>query len=122
MSSSPVGLRESSPVLPHAFPHGGNMLAAARRWRCDVADILDLSTGLHPAGAPAWLPAWFPARRTSSTSRDRPATWIPWPIRTPIWPAMRPPNSFARFSASLKLNRVAGTGARARICMTWKKW
>jgi len=45
--------------LPAAFPHGGGLLAAARDWGCDPAEILDLSTGLHPAGPPAWLAEWF---------------------------------------------------------------
>jgi len=56
---------------------------AARAWQCNIADVLDLSTGLHPAGAPEWLAAWMqehasliahypdihgePARRTLAT-------------------------------------------------------
>jgi len=45
--------------LPETFPHGGGVEAAARRWNCEVADILDLSTGLHPDGAPVWLGDWL---------------------------------------------------------------
>ncbi len=41
------------------LPHGGGIEEAARAWGCDVRDILDLSTGLHPAGAPAWLGDWM---------------------------------------------------------------
>jgi histidinol-phosphate/aromatic aminotransferase/cobyric acid decarboxylase-like protein len=33
--------------------------AAAASWGCDVADVLDLSTGLHPAGEPKWLSGWL---------------------------------------------------------------
>jgi len=33
--------------------------AAAELWQCDIADVLDLSTGLHPAGVPAWLHTWM---------------------------------------------------------------
>jgi len=40
-------------------PHGGGVEAAARRWRCNPSDVLDLSTGLHPAGPPAWLGEWL---------------------------------------------------------------
>jgi len=46
-------------VLPHHFPHGGGIEAAARKWNCQPSDILDLSTGLHPAGQPSWLSAWL---------------------------------------------------------------
>lgn len=35
------------------------MEAAARAWHCKPSEILDLSTGLHPAGAPSWLGAWM---------------------------------------------------------------
>jgi len=45
--------------LPHDFPHGGGVEAAAQAWQCDVADVLDLSTGLHPAGESAWLSEWM---------------------------------------------------------------
>jgi len=47
--------------LPETFPHGGGIEAAAKRWSCEVADILDLSTGLHPDGAPGWLGDWLKA-------------------------------------------------------------
>ncbi|MDQ6979428.1 MAG: aminotransferase class I/II-fold pyridoxal phosphate-dependent enzyme [Mariprofundaceae bacterium] len=40
-------------------PHGGGVEAAARRWCCNPDDVLDLSTGLHPAGPPAWLGTWL---------------------------------------------------------------
>jgi len=46
---------------PCSFPHGGGIEAAAKAWGCDISEILDLSTGLHPAGAPGWLPAWLQA-------------------------------------------------------------
>ncbi len=46
-------------MLPHTFPHGGGIQAAAQAWHCDVSDILDLSTGLHPNGAPDWLGKWL---------------------------------------------------------------
>lgn len=49
----------SSVSLPRYFPHGGGIEAAARDWQCDVANILDLSTGLHPDGAPRWLGDWL---------------------------------------------------------------
>jgi len=45
--------------LPAKFPHGGGIEAAAKAWQCDISDVLDLSTGLHPAGAPAWLNTWM---------------------------------------------------------------
>jgi len=45
--------------LPHDFPHGGGVEAAAKAWGCGRDDVLDLSTGLHPAGAPAWLGDWL---------------------------------------------------------------
>lgn len=45
--------------MPAEFPHGGGVEAAARRWQCDVSELLDLSTGLHPSGAPVWLPEWL---------------------------------------------------------------
>ncbi len=41
------------------LPHGGNIETYAQRWHCKTSDILDLSTGLHPSGAPAWLAAWL---------------------------------------------------------------
>jgi len=40
-------------ILPAEYPHGGAAEAAAKTWQCDISDVLDLSTGLHPAGAPA---------------------------------------------------------------------
>jgi len=46
-------------AMPNGFPHGGGVEAAAKAWGCDVSDILDLSTGLHPAGQPDWLAAWL---------------------------------------------------------------
>jgi len=49
---SPVGLSVD-------FPHGGGVEEAARAWQCKTSDILDLSTGLHPAGPPVWLGAWL---------------------------------------------------------------
>jgi|UPI000375742F histidinol-phosphate/aromatic aminotransferase/cobyric acid decarboxylase-like protein len=42
-----------------ACPHGGGIEAAARRWCCKPNDVIDLSTGLHPAGPPAWLGTWL---------------------------------------------------------------
>jgi len=51
--------RLASACLPAGYPHGGDLEAAARAWRCKPSEILDLSTGLHPAGAPAWLGAWM---------------------------------------------------------------
>jgi len=45
--------------LPAAFPHGGGLEAAAKSWQCDISEVLDLSTGLHPAGPPAWLGEWL---------------------------------------------------------------
>ncbi|MDX8409804.1 MAG: aminotransferase class I/II-fold pyridoxal phosphate-dependent enzyme [Mariprofundales bacterium] len=48
-----------NPPLPDRFPHGGGLEQAARHWGCDTRDILDLSTGLHPAGAPDWLGDWL---------------------------------------------------------------
>lgn len=44
---------------PSKYVHGGGVLAAAQSWQCDPADILDLSTGLHPDGPPAWLGEWL---------------------------------------------------------------
>lgn len=35
------------------------MEAAARAWQCETSGVLDLSTGLYPAGAPAWLGEWL---------------------------------------------------------------
>jgi len=49
----------SSTGLPDEFPHGGGVEAAAEAWQCDIADVLDISTGLHPAGAPSWLGEWL---------------------------------------------------------------
>ncbi len=58
MSASP-----EIPLIPAgedaSLPHGGNVDAIARQWRCDRAAILDLSTGLHPAGPPEWLGQWL---------------------------------------------------------------
>ena len=45
--------------LQHPLPHGGNIESIARQWACDPTDILDLSTGLHPAGQPLWLGKWL---------------------------------------------------------------
>jgi len=45
--------------MPNDFPHGGGVEAAAKSWLCDVSEILDLSTGLHPAGQPDWLASWL---------------------------------------------------------------
>ncbi|MDQ6995275.1 MAG: aminotransferase class I/II-fold pyridoxal phosphate-dependent enzyme [Mariprofundaceae bacterium] len=47
------------PRLPQCFPHGGGIEYIAKQWGCDVADILDLSTGLHPLRQPKWLGAWL---------------------------------------------------------------
>ena len=49
------GFRLSGDLLPH----GGGVEAAAAAWRCEPDTILDLSTGLHPAGPPAWLNMWL---------------------------------------------------------------
>jgi len=46
-------------MLPDSFPHGGGVEAAAKVWKCEITDILDLSTGLHPSGPPTWLGDWF---------------------------------------------------------------
>jgi len=46
-------------ALPQDYPHGGGLEAAAKKWGCEVDDVLDLSTGLHPAGAPIWLGDWL---------------------------------------------------------------
>ncbi|HID37192.1 MAG TPA: aminotransferase class I/II-fold pyridoxal phosphate-dependent enzyme [Ghiorsea sp.] len=58
MFSNPL-FQKGSALIPSQFPHGGGIEAAAKAWQCDVADILDLSTGLHPSGAPDWLPKWL---------------------------------------------------------------
>ena len=39
--------------------HGGQRERAARAWGCAPEAILDLSTGLHPAGPPTWLGKWL---------------------------------------------------------------
>ena len=58
MSSDIIQL--SKPIaIPNDFPHGGGVEAAAKAWGCDVSDVLDLSTGLHPAGQPGWLGEWL---------------------------------------------------------------
>lgn len=44
---------------PKSFPHGGNVEAVAGSWGCEVSDVLDLSTGLHPEGPPTWLNDWM---------------------------------------------------------------
>lgn len=49
----------SSVLMASDFPHGGGVEATAKKWGCDVSEILDLSTGLHPAGQPEWLAAWL---------------------------------------------------------------
>jgi len=49
----------NSAAMPTSFPHGGGVEAAAKAWGCDVSDILDLSTGLHPVGQSVWLAAWL---------------------------------------------------------------
>ena len=41
------------------LPHGGNIEEVAKQWGCTPADILDLSTGLHPEGPPTWLGDWL---------------------------------------------------------------
>jgi histidinol-phosphate/aromatic aminotransferase/cobyric acid decarboxylase-like protein len=45
--------------IPQSFPHGGGVEAAAKAWGCDTSDIVDLSAGLHPLGAPTWLADWL---------------------------------------------------------------
>ncbi len=45
--------------LPKVYPHGGGVEAAAKRWGCAIDEVLDLSTGLHPDGAPLWLGEWL---------------------------------------------------------------
>lgn len=59
MSSDIIEMQPRQVALPDLFPHGGGIEAAASRWGCDTTEILDLSTGLHPAGAPTWLEAWL---------------------------------------------------------------
>ncbi len=61
MSSNVIPLlsQPALSILPAEYPHGGAAEAAAKTWQCDISDVLDLSTGLHPAGAPAWLNAWM---------------------------------------------------------------
>ncbi|MDX8397074.1 MAG: aminotransferase class I/II-fold pyridoxal phosphate-dependent enzyme [Mariprofundaceae bacterium] len=49
----------SGAVKSQVFPHGGGIEAAAKSWQCEVSEVLDLSTGLHPAGQPVWLAAWL---------------------------------------------------------------
>jgi len=46
-------------LCANPLPHGGNIEATAQEWGCQPHDIVDLSTGLHPNGAPAWLRAWL---------------------------------------------------------------
>jgi len=46
-------------VLMSGYPHGGDIAAYARQWRCEPKDILDLSTGLNPIGSPDFLPNWL---------------------------------------------------------------
>ncbi len=48
-----------SNYLPNGFPHGGGIETSAKLWACDAAEILDLSTGLHPAGSPEWFAKWL---------------------------------------------------------------
>ena len=45
--------------LPQDYPHGGGLEAAAKAWGCNLDEVLDLSTGLHPDGAPIWLGEWL---------------------------------------------------------------
>jgi len=45
--------------LPETFPHGGGVEQAAQLWGCGIDDVLDLSTGLHPEGAPVWMGEWL---------------------------------------------------------------
>jgi len=47
------------PVALPELPHGGDVDAAAQAWSCNPSDVLDLSTGLHPAGPPVWLGDWL---------------------------------------------------------------
>ncbi|MBL4760101.1 MAG: aminotransferase class I/II-fold pyridoxal phosphate-dependent enzyme [Mariprofundaceae bacterium] len=58
MSSNMIPLTQPI-AIPNDFPHGGGVEAAAKAWSCAVSDILDLSTGLHPAGQPDWLADWL---------------------------------------------------------------
>lgn len=61
MSSNVIHLHTSVKTddLPDLYPHGGGVEEAAQAWRCNTTDVLDLSTGLHPAGAPTWLGDWL---------------------------------------------------------------
>lgn len=59
MSSSVAKLHGETKWLSGRFTHGGSIESAAAAWECAAAEILDLSTGLHPAGAPAWLGEWL---------------------------------------------------------------
>ena len=59
MLSNVINLQVTSAPLPEAFPHGGGIEAAAKVWQCESSDILDISTGLHPNGAPVWLGEWL---------------------------------------------------------------
>jgi len=59
LPSNILHLQTTTAALPESFPHGGGVEAAARAWQCDSSEVLDLSTGLHPEGAPVWLAEWF---------------------------------------------------------------
>jgi len=61
LSSNVIHLHTSVKTddLPDLYPHGGGVEEAAQAWRCNTTDVLDLSTGLHPAGAPTWLGDWL---------------------------------------------------------------
>lgn len=56
-----INLSNEAFKLPEIFPHGGGVEAAAKKWNCEPDEVLDLSTGLHPQGAPVWLPEWMKA-------------------------------------------------------------
>ncbi|MDQ7001302.1 MAG: aminotransferase class I/II-fold pyridoxal phosphate-dependent enzyme [Ghiorsea sp.] len=55
------------------LPHGGNIEEIAKQWACSPADILDLSTGLHPDGPPTWLGEWL--QENSSLIGHYPDRW-----------------------------------------------
>lgn len=61
MSSNVIKLNQATITteLPQHYPHGGGLEVAAKKWGCAVDEVLDLSTGLHPDGAPDWLGGWL---------------------------------------------------------------
>jgi len=58
-NTSNLHILSANAALPLEFPHGGEIEMAAKRWNCRPDEVLDLSTGLHPTGAPAWLADWL---------------------------------------------------------------